>query len=292
MTGKLPPHTVLDDDRLPDGRIDLVAWRDDDQVLWIGVQGPLPFVGAIGCHTGSQDEPVGSTLVAGVHATVIWGYVSHVVERCEVRTREGSVVPARIVTLPPDLSTDDRAVWAVVEGQSPDAAMVGYDVRGNVVGPRTYPTGPSEVIATGEDPVAGSWTVSVVPQSSGVMLEIRSERGGGGGFGTLEPFEGDIDGSCHGTRRGVHDFMGVVSPRAGTVEIVLSDGHTVPARLFPLPERYAGPAQVYLAIVQGDRISGDVVVSDGHGTELARQGFGRDEPPDGEHSARSDSVRF
>ena len=283
MPGELPRHVVLDELEIDDGSVRLVAWRDSEDILWIGISGPRPFTGAIGCHTGSSDDAVEFTSCSSPTAAVVWGYVDSVVARCEIRSQNGEVLPARIVPVPPVLSSVDRAVWGAVPEATHGTwapSIVGYGVDGTVLGHASFATGPIDTVATGEHPDLGPWSVKVVPLNSGLILEVNLEREGGGGS-SLHALEGqDLGGLMQGWGGESNHIAGMASTRVERVSHVLDDGRTIEAVLFDLPQLYVGPARYHVAFVSGERrIAGVTTAYDRNGDVVARQEFGRDPPP-------------
>jgi hypothetical protein len=93
----------------------------------------------------------------------------------------------------------------------------------------------------------------------------------------------------------LRDVLALASVRVSQVELAMKDGASVTGQLFPMPERYIGPAQVALVLVpENIAAEGDLIAFDLQGEELGRQSLNRDRPdhgpPDGHVRVRLRSI--
>jgi hypothetical protein len=118
----------------PIGELRLFAFGGGDDV-WIGVRAESgEALGAIGLHTGSRDREVAVT--ASIHRdwAVTWGGISSGAVRAEVRNEIGQSFEARIVPLPDQFASTDRAVWGLALSCHDAPTVVGFDEDGNLFG--------------------------------------------------------------------------------------------------------------------------------------------------------------
>jgi hypothetical protein len=137
---------VLDQMPVPDGVLELIAYRERGSI-WVGIQRkhgqPL---GAIGLGTGSYEHQIEATAMIDREFAVAFGGVAPGIERAEVRNEEGETFEASILSLPDALDTDYRAVWGFAERCRESCDIVGYDVQGRMYDPsdpRVYGPEPS-----------------------------------------------------------------------------------------------------------------------------------------------------
>ncbi len=284
------PRLVLDSAVVDGDPHTLVAYLELGKSLWVGVSSPASGRGrgggAIGLDTGSQpsEEPVSTTMTGWAEGAVVWGTVSPEVARAEIRTDEGKTFPATIVPFPASLGRTDRAVWGFVEGETQYAQGVAYDAEGNLLWPTDLPTAPPTELATGVDPIGGPWTLAIIHSTDGDGLSFEFEEHGGGSGCCLQPLgDGDLRLDGWGTTGGApSNITAFVSTRVARVEVAMDTGETFEGRLFPMPEKYFGPAQVVLVFVpEKVPIQGYVVAYDAQGNELAREQVGDLPEPSG-----------
>jgi hypothetical protein len=271
---------VLDTGTFGGDRVTLFADRNVHEPL-IGVEGSpgseIRGASGIGSTPPREDESV--TMSLGPQGGVVWGSVSDRLVRAELRTVEGATFPATLLRLPEALGvTGVQAVWGFVDGPTADrVTTLLYDGEGRILN-HSYPTGPREVIATGEDPAAGPWRLFLDTLNIGTGLGFESRERGGGSC-CLKPL-GDQDlvldsiGSSPGKAT---DVLALASIRVSRVALVTNDGALIEGHLFPIPERIIGPAQVVLVLVPPNvSVNGDLIAFDIQGEELARRAIMRD----------------
>jgi hypothetical protein len=259
----------------------------DEEGLWLGVMGPTGFrAGAtdIGRNVPVGDE--GVTMVLGTHGGVIWGTVTTEAVRAELFTVEGETFPAELVPLPASAPRPGvQAVWGFIEGKTRNrVATLLYNADGNVLNP-TYPIGPDVTIAEGTHPEGGPWRLFITTSNDGAGLSFAFEEHGAGGGCCMSPL-GDRDlfqvGWSSSSDRSIpRDIEGLASTKVARVEYVHADGRVFEGALYPIPDRFIGPANALLILVPGDvRIDGRVVAYDSSGAVLATQHTGPPgEPP-------------
>ena len=284
------PALVLDSATSALGPVILYLY--EDQGAWIGVSGPagsgMSGASQVPTEPPSGDEDV--TMNLGPDGGVVWGDVSDRVARAELRTVEGRTFPATLVHLRGISAPGVQAVWGFITGSTSDrVTTLLFDDQGTPLND-VYPTGPRDVIATGTDPDGGPWTLYVDHSSEGDGLGFEWGNGAGGSgccFGPLGDADLRLDG--YGTSSGdPSDVTAFASTKIASVDLVTSHtpvgdgGETYHGELFPLPERYIGPAQVVLVIVPaGIPIRGTLIAYDAQGHEVARQPVGELPEPSG-----------
>jgi hypothetical protein len=276
------------------GPLALYVYASDGR--WLGVIGPPWFrLGAakVGMEPPEGDEDV--TMVLGEYGGVVWGIASQAAVRAELFTVEGKTFPAELVALSESVGWRDiQAVWGVIEGETSDrVTTLLYDSDGSVLNP-TYPLGPDVTIAEGTHPDGGPWRLYVKVSNDGAGLSFAFEEHGAGGGCCMRPlgkndlyqlgFSGSSDRSIP------HDIEGLASTRVARVEYLHADGRVFEGDLYPIPDRFIGPASALLIFVPGDvPIDGEVVAYDASGTVLQRQELSRDGEPAGP-TAEIDAV--
>jgi hypothetical protein len=254
---------------------------------WLGVLGPPWFhggAGDIGGHVPEGDEDV--TMALNDLGGVVWGMVSHAAVRAELFTVEGKTFPAELVALPDSVGRlGVQAVWGAIEGKTRDrVTTLLYDEDGNVLNP-TYPIGPDVTIAQGTHPEGGPWRLFITTSNDGPGLSFAFEEHGAGGGCCMSPL-GDKDlfqlGWSSSSDRSIpRDIEGLASTKVARVEYVHADGRVFEGALYPIPDRFIGPANALLIFVPGEvGIDGRVVAYDSSGAVLATQHTGPPgEPP-------------
>lgn len=292
------PALVLDAADTPLGPVVLYAYDtgdDPDGGLWIGVAGPAGShlagsAGGGGDRPPMEDEDV--TMIIG-ERSLVWGDVSAEAARAEFRTAEGGTYPATLVPLPPSLGAESiQAVWGVVDAPTEKRiTTVLFDENGVMLN-AIVPTARKEVVATGEDPEGGAWTVSITHDTMGDGIDFSWETGSGGGSCCLSriPEGRDLWLDQNGTGSGQpQDVLGFATPAVARVDIVTADG-VFPSELFPFPEGYIGQVQLWVAIVpHAVDLDGHIVAYDSAGAELDREIIGATSEPTGA-TAEIDAV--
>ena len=269
------PALYLDTADSPFGPLALYVYLVDG--AWVGVIGP-PWFGGGGSQIGA-DVPIGDedvTMTLGEEGGVVWGIASDAAARAELLTVEGATFPAELVPLPESVRRPRiQAVWGVVDGPTRDrVTTILYDTDGNVLNP-TYPLGADVTIAEGTHPDGGPWRLFVTVSNDGAGLSFGFEEHGEGGGCCMRPL-GDKDlfqlGWSSDDRSIPQDIEGLASTRVTHVEYVHGDGAVFGGALYPMPERFIGPAQALLIFVPGNvLIDGEVVAYDASGAVLERQ---------------------
>lgn len=278
--GQGSPRLVLDSAFVVGVTFTLVAYIEQGRVPWIGISSsdPMRDGGALSVGTGSASEgPVSTTMTGWATGAVVWGTVGAEVARAEISTQEARTFPATILDMPDDIAGGRRAVWGFVDGSTGYAQAVGYDDAGNVLGNPTIATEPPEVIASGDDPLAGHWEASITHDTVGVGMTLMTANGGGGWC----CLEGDrlhgADLALTGTGSGSDgpsNIEAFASTRVDRVVAVFADGNRQEGQLFPFPARYIGPAQyVLLFIPHGVELRGELIAYGTTDQELARIPF-------------------
>ena len=283
------PGLVLDSGSVDGQAWNLVAFPDKFGSIMLEIEQANPFsAGAQGVPRSALDPGGLQTHVAyvvagaGTHdsrtsGAVVYGAVGDEVARAEMLGSGPEFVraPARIFTAPPSLKIPSRLVVGSVEGPVQTVSVIGYRADGSSLGEPGIETGQPAVVARGTDPLVGDWTVSVVPTTSGADLRVEDASGAGGG-GSITPVGDNVFSGWQGGGDPFH-IAGVVSSDVARVDVILDDGTVTSATVFPIPDRYVGPAQVFLAFVPKEHVSanGDVraelVAYDTNDTELARE---------------------
>jgi hypothetical protein len=290
------PGLVLDSGSVDGEPWNLVAFPDRFGRIMLEVEQGNPFsVGAQevprrALKPGALQTHVAYVVAdAGTHdsrtsGAVVYGAVGDEVAHAEVvgSGPDFPQAPARIFTAPPSLRIPSRLVVGSVEGPVQSASAIGYRADGSSIGDPGIETGSPEEVARGTDPVAGGWTVSVVPTTSGADLRIEAASGAGGG-GSIAPVGDDVFGGWQSGGAPMH-IAGVVPARVARVDVILDDGTVTPATVFALPDRFVGPANVFLAFVPNGALGSDgdvqaeLVAYDANDTEVGRESTSPGEP--------------
>jgi hypothetical protein len=220
------------------------------------------------------DEAV--TMDAQADGAVVWGTVSASVARAELFTIEGESFPAELEGLPPAIGgLGLQAVWGFVDRETRGrVTTLLYDAEGNVLNDH-YPTAAQITVGEGTDPDGGPWRLYLEITNEGAGLMFEWENHGGGGGCCMEPL-GDRDlyqlGAGSSGLAVPQDITGLASTRVARVEFVNDDGRAFEGALYPIPDRFIGPANALLFLVPGDMtIDGEVVAYDGGGSVIDRQ---------------------
>jgi hypothetical protein len=265
---------VLDGMESPDGTIRLLAFRDNGAIR-IGVaKGSGPILADIAVRGGSIDYEPYAWRARGW--AVAFGGVPPGAVRAEVRNDDGEVYPARILPIPEELATEDRAAWGLIDRWEDECPLVCFDEAGDhlttigefAVRPRTF-------IGEGDDPIGGRWRLWISHLQFGPMLNVRSAWGRSGcGIGQLPAFGFACIGRGH---RAVPepqrwDTDGLVSSRAERVEVTTPVG-TRPAIVLTVPSHEFGPCKAYVAFLEGEEVPLSLTAFDEDGEAFATFDF-------------------
>ncbi len=261
---------VLDELKVDGARLQLLAYEREG-VVWIGLSSPGGG-GAVGLHTGSRARDVETTASIGPDWSVAWGGISPRVARAEIRNDDGESFPVRILALPAELHSKDRAVWGLAERCEDVCDIMGYDDRGELLGPRDdFPIAPRTHITEGEDPIGGDWRLIIARSRLGTSLELRHAWGGGPvplhapgeGFGEVSVGRGWND-----LARG-HSVLGLVSDRAARVVVQTAAQDDVEAVVLAVLDVGAAAMKAFVAFTPYDEAPRSISALDQDGAVVA-----------------------
>ncbi len=89
---------------------------------------------------------------------VAFGGVPPGAVRAEVRNDDGDIFPAKILPLPAELATDDRAAWGLIDRWQYECPLVCFDEENRhltTIG--DFAVRPRTSIGEGDDPIGGHW---------------------------------------------------------------------------------------------------------------------------------------
>jgi hypothetical protein len=208
---------------------------------------------------------------------VAFGGVPLDAARAEVRNEDGEIFPARIVPLPAELDTEDRAAWGLIDRFEVECPLVSFDEAGRrltTIG--EYAVAPRTTIGEGDDPIGGHWKVWISRLDLGPMLNVSHEGGRsgcgigklpGGGFGTGGVGRSEFPGS------GSWEVSGLVTAEAEHVEVTTTKGPKV-ALILSVPQREFGPCKAYVAFFPGEEEPRSLSAFDADGEVLATFDYG------------------
>jgi hypothetical protein len=265
---------VLDAMESPGGTLQLIAFRENGEIK-IGVAAEAGDVLADIAVPGTS-IPYEPYALRDRGWAVSFGGVPPGAVRAEVRNDDGEVFPARILPLPVELATEDRAAWGLIDRWDRELPVVCFDEAGNhVTTIGEFAVRPRTSIGEGDDPIGGHWKLWISHPQLGPMLNVRSAWGqSGGGIGKLP-------GSGFGSSgRGHHAFPGperwevdgLVSSEAERVEVMTALG-TKPAVVLPVPSHEFGPCKAYVAFFEGEHAPLSVTAYDAAGQAFATLKF-------------------
>jgi hypothetical protein len=264
---------VLDRMDTPDGRVALVAFRQDGPRVGVA-RDSGDLLSSIGVGRGSMPyEPYAWRRWPW---GVAFGGVPPKAVRAEVRNDDGEAFPARIVALPAELGTDDQAAWGLVERIEDECPLVSYDEHGDPVTMLgDFAVAPRTVIGEGDDPVGGHWRLWISHWHLGPLLTLRTAYSRGGcGIGQLPAFGFGSGG--RGRHRGAGpeawDVDGLVTAEAERVEVTTRAG-VRPATVVRVPSREFGPCKAYVAFLPVDEEPMSVTAFDVDGVAIATSDF-------------------
>jgi hypothetical protein len=244
---------VLDEMESPDGTLRLLAFRENGASR-IGVaNGSAGLLADIAVNGPSIPYEPYAWRARGW--AVAFGGVPPDAVRAEVRNDDGEVFPARILPLPTEFATEDRAAWGLIDRSEDECPLVCFDEAGRhlttigefAVRPRTF-------IGEGDDPIGGRWALWISHLELGPMLNVRSAWGRSGcGIAQLPGFGFGCVGLGHRVvpepQRWSTD--GLVSSRAERVDVTTPIG-TKPAVVLSVPRHEFGPCNAYVAFLSGE----------------------------------------
>ncbi|MGZ6546272.1 MAG: hypothetical protein ACXVEI_13275, partial [Actinomycetota bacterium] len=276
--GQGSPRLVLDTATFQGVPLSLVVYLDHYKSPWIGVSAPIGSVfggSAVGVGSGSgPPPPIDNSMSSSSSGAVVYGDASLDVVRAAIKTAEGKTFPATIVQVPTTVGIDRNAVWGFVDGPTQRADAIGYDANGNLLGNPTFATAPPDVIATGNDPIGGAWTLSITHDTTGDGLAFAWGTGAGGSGCCLGPQKlRDTDLQLDGTTTGGGEPSVVTAFASTSVTRVVAKFPvgSFDGQLFPFPAGYMGPAQVVVAIIPARvSLNGQLIAYDAAGNELVR----------------------
>jgi hypothetical protein len=285
------PSLVLDSADSTIGPVLLYA-TEDQQGPWLGVAGPAN-TGLSGKGTVGTEPPFGPGDLLRLGAKdssidVVLGVVTDEAASAEIRT--GPPSPARLAPLPPSLHVSGgQAVWGFIDASTPQGVppVDLFDTGHSLLGIST--TGPSETIASGNDPEGGPWTLYITHSSDGEGLGFGWANGSSGSGCCLHPLgNSDLKLDGYGTSSSdPSDVTAFASTRVASVDLVLHaaggyPGGTYHGQLFAMPAQYMEAAHVVLVLVpQGIPLHGDLIAYGADGSELARAAVGDDQERSG-----------
>jgi hypothetical protein len=254
----------------PDGELRLVA-LEEGSALQVGVtDGRGALLASIGLRGPSMDYEPYAWRARGW--AVAFGGVPPDAASAEVRNEDGDAFPARIVPLPPELHTEDRAAWGLIDRFEHECPLVCFDGAGRrVTTIGDFAVAPRTTIGEGDDPIGGHWKLWISRLDLGPMLNVSYAWGAsGGGIGKL-PGNGFGTG---GRGRQIipepsrWEVSGLVSSRADHVEVTTATGSR-PAVVLSIPQRELGPCNAYVAFLPGEEEPLSVTAFDADGEVLA-----------------------
>lgn len=258
----------------PGGTLELIAFRENGEIQ-IGVaDGTGQVLADIAVHgTSIPYEPYAWRARGWA---VAFGGVPPGAARAEVRNDDGEVFPARILPLPDEFATDDRAAWGLIDRRQYECPLVCFDAEGRhltTIG--DFAVRPRTAIGEGDDPIGGHWTMWISHLQLGPMLTVSYAWGrSGGGIGKLP---GSGFGSAGRGHRAfpepqLWEVEGLVSFEADRVE-VRSAVDTKQAIVLPVPSHEFGPCKAYVAFFEGEHAPLSVTAYDAAGEAFATLNF-------------------
>jgi hypothetical protein len=266
---------VLDSMESPGGRLQLLAFR---------VNGAIRIGVADGTgHVLADIDVQGTSIPYEPYAwrdrgwAIAFGGVPPGAARAEVRNDDGEVFPARILPLPSELATEDRAAWGLIDRWQDECPVVCFDEAGRhltTIG--EFAVRPRTSIGEGEDPIGGRWRLWISHLQLGPMLNLSCAWGrSGGGIGKLP---GAGFGSSGRGRQVLPEpqrweVEGLVSSEAERVDVTTPVG-TKPAIVLPVPSHEFGPCKAYVAFLEGEETPLSLTAYDAAGGAFATLDFG------------------
>jgi hypothetical protein len=265
---------VLDRMETPGGTLQLIAFRENG-VIQIGVaDGTGQVLADISVHgTSIPYEPYAWRARGWA---VAFGGVPPGAVRAEIRNDEGAVFPARILPLPAEFATDDRAAWGLIDRWEDECPLVCFDQEGrHLTTLGDFAVRPGTVIGEGDDPIGGRWKLWISHPQLGPMLNVRCAWGrSGGGIGKLPGFGFGSSGRGHRAfpEPQLWEVEGLVSSEADRVEVRSAVG-TKQAIVLPVPSHEFGPCKAYVAFLEGEHAPLSVMAYDTAGEAFATLNF-------------------
>ena len=258
----------------PGGTLRLFAFRQDGVVRIAVANGSGDFLADIAVRGGSIDYEPYAWRARGW--AVAFGGVPAGAVRAEVRNDDGEVFPARILPLPADLATEDRAAWGLIDRWEDECPLVCFDEAGRhltTIG--EFAVRPRTLIGEGDDPIGGHWRLWLSHLELGPMLNVRCAWGrSGSGIWQLPAF-----GFGSGGRGGQvlpeprrREVYGLESSEAERVEVTTPIG-TKPAIVLSIPTREFGPCKAHVAFLSGEEMPLSLTAFDEDGAAFATFDF-------------------
>lgn len=277
------PALVLDTVESPVGPALLYAYEDDccgGGSVWLGVAGSaesrLRGSVQIADHVPNMDENLGNSLYRW--GAMVLGSVAADVADAEVRTLEGRVDQATLVSLPRSLGlTGQQALLGFADRPTQDDVFsVLYDQQGNAITP-SYPVAPRVTIAKGTDPTGGRWHLFINYCNTGTGVGFMGDNVGGSiGCGGLEPLHGVVgDATVGGGNQDLWVEARWVSQDVARVVFRSVGGFVAEGDLYPIQDSSLGIPQFAIVFISLDQPypqqNGTLVAYGADGKELAEQ---------------------
>ncbi len=178
---------------------------------------------------------------------------------------------------PPELATEDRAAWGLIDRSEDECLLVSFDETGRrltTVG--EFAVAARTAIGEGDDPIGGHWRLWISHLDLGPMLNVSHAWGrSGAGIGKLPS---DSFGTGGRGRQAFPEpqrweVSGLVSSRAEHVEVTTATGSRS-AVVLSVPQREFGPCKAYVAFLAGREEPLSLTALDADGGVLATLDFG------------------
>jgi hypothetical protein len=265
----------------------------------------------------AASQPLGGT-------TLVYGAADPSVETLVVTATDGTAIAPSSIEWPsaleafasPEAPVDGTIWWALIdEPASVNATLVDGTTYRTQLGERHWSTAsgspsvdPAEVpggvvtdraiVGQGAHPKAGPWTVeaSLIDLGDGLGpvpnlgLSFAEQ---GGSYGTAQPLEGAVFRGFQTSLRSPNmsgpivplEIFGPVTRDAARVVFEPAhQGEPIEAQLFPIPERFLGPARAFVVLLDDPNIMkprGDLIAYAADGRELGRTWVGPTREPGG-----------
>jgi hypothetical protein len=291
---RLSPSLVLDALDTPSGPMVLTLDANE------GGPGYLLSVSVdtVGGATSLDEDSTGAAATAALPTdwgAVVYGAVTADAARAELRSADGTVFPAWLVPLPPSLGLADRqVVWGTIDGPTDGPvstnlfAADGHPLGGSMDrisgATGTTANADSTTIATGTDPQAGPWELTLERTTDGIGLGFAFTNSGGSGGCCLSPLHGAdllLDGVGVLSQE-TSNITAVGSQRLATVAYETPDGTLVDGDVYDMPPNDERISRVAVVLVPPHvSMQGTLIGYDAAGLEIGREPLGNltGEPP-------------
>jgi hypothetical protein len=274
MGGDAGDRFVLDAMESPGGKLELIAFREKGAVQIGVVDGTGHLVADIPVHgTSIPYEPYAWRDRGWA---VAFGGVPPGAVRAEVRNDDGEVFPTKILPLPAELATEDRAAWGLIDRWQDECPLVCFDEAGkHLTTLGEFAVRPRTPIGEGDDPIGGHWRLWISHPQFGPMLNVSYAWGrSGGGIGKLpgSGFGSSGRGHCALPEPQRWEVDGLVTSEAERV-VVRTAVDTKPAIVLPVPSHEFGPCKAYVAFFEGEHAPLSVMAYDTAGEAFATLNF-------------------